>query len=125
MEPLFEILLETALQVVVEALCASGVRMAEKEGRSPARPWLSAFGHAVLGFVAGALSVLVFPSLFLTSAAARYANVALGPIAAGGCMAAVGAWRARREQRITGLERFAFAYLFALSMLVARLMFCD
>ena len=77
----------------------------------------------LLGATAGALSLWIFPSLFIASHAGRIANTVVTPFIAGGCMAAIGAWRRRRDQELILLDRFAYGYLFALVMALVRLRF--
>jgi hypothetical protein len=49
--------------------------------------------------------------------------VIVTPLIAGGCMAAIGAWRRRRDQELILLDRLAYGYLFALVMALVRLRF--
>jgi hypothetical protein len=125
MEVLLELLLELGLQVALEIASSSGLRRATDGQRKPPRPWLAALGCACLGGAIGWLSALLFPALFLTTPLARGANVALTPLAAGLVMAGLGRRRARRGQQVGRLERFAYAYLFALGMAVVRLGACQ
>ncbi|MEQ1630976.1 MAG: hypothetical protein ABL997_01290 [Planctomycetota bacterium] len=124
MEPLFEFLFEVVLQIVFEILFELGLRSAKHADRTPSNPWLAALGYALVGAIAGGISCLLFPALFLSSSWARYANLLLTPIAAGAVMATLGAWRMRKEQRVLRIDRFAYAYLFALAMAVVRVAVC-
>ena len=80
-------------------------------------------GYVLFGAVAGGLSLWAFPTLFINSHAGRIANVVVTPLISGGCMAAIGAWRRRRDQELIFLDRFAYGYLFALVMALVRLRF--
>lgn len=124
MEPLFEFLFEVGLQVVFEILSSSGVRRAKRDGSEPTSAWPAAIGLACLGCIVGWISALMFPVMFLTSPSSRWANVVLTPIGAGLVMAAIGRRRGRQGKPVGRLERFAFAYLFALGMAVVRLVAC-
>lgn len=134
MEILFELLWvvvqflgELLLQLVLELLAEAGVRLARApfEGRKPVRAWLLVLGHVALGIGAGALSVWLFPVLFIKSEAVRIANLVLTPIASGAAMAALGAWRARRAQGLVGLDRFVYGFLFALAMALVRFFYAE
>jgi hypothetical protein len=49
----------------------------------------------------------------------------LTPLLAGGIMAVLGAWRARRGQTVLRIDRFAYGYLFALGLAVVRFWFAQ
>lgn len=127
MEIIIELLLqffgELLLQLIFEALAEVGLQRFCPQRRKPVNFWLAIVGYTVLGIIAGALSLLVFPELFLASRGARLANVILLPILAGGVMALFGVWRRRREQDLIRLDRFAYGYLFALAMALIRFWF--
>ena len=125
MEVLFEALFEFALQIVLELLVEFGLRRAGGGDRKPVSPWLAAVGYVLLGVAVGWVSVLVFPTLFLQSPAARWANLLLAPIAAGAVMALLGSWRRRKGQRLVRLDTFAYGYLFAVAMAVTRVALGD
>ncbi|WP_395703162.1 hypothetical protein [Aquabacterium sp.] len=129
MEILAELLLmvlqffgELLLQIVLELLAEAGVRIARApfEGRAPVRAWLAVLGYIAMGAAAGAFSLWLFPQLFIQSTRMRMANLLLTPVASGAAMAALGAWRAKRQQGLVGLDRFVYGFLFALSMATVR-----
>jgi hypothetical protein len=127
MEILFELLFgfvgELLLQIVFEVFAAMGLRRAHKPFYKAPNPWLAAMGYLFLGAVAGFLSLFLFPTLFMTSQGARIANLVIAPVVAGAAMAALGAWRQRRDQDLIRLDRFAYGYLFALAMAAVRFAF--
>ena len=124
MEPLFEALFEASLQIVLEILVELGLRRGANAAAQPTNPWLAAFGYVVLGAIAGGLSLLIFPAMLLTTPAARFANLLLTPLAAGAVMVGIGWWRVRKQHRVIRLDRFVYAYLFALAMAIVRVAFC-
>jgi hypothetical protein len=124
-ELLFEFLGELVLQVVGELLFEVGLRSLAAPFRKRPNPYLASIGYVLLGALAGGLSLWVFPSLFIASHSGRIANAIVTPFIAGGCMAAIGAWRRRRDQELILLDRFAYGYLFALVMALVRLRFGD
>ncbi|MCX6875107.1 MAG: hypothetical protein NTW21_15045 [Verrucomicrobia bacterium] len=119
-EVLFEFLAEVVLQVIVEALFELGLQSLSAPFRRKPSPWLATLGYTILGAVAGGLSLWVFPTRFIAAPAGRLANLVLTPLAAGAVMAALGAWRRRRDQDLIRLDRFAFGFLFALAMTLVR-----
>ena len=122
-ELLFEIFGELLLQLVLELLFELGWRRASAPFTKSANPLLAGVGYAVSGGIAGGLSLWWFPNLFIASHAGRLANVVVTPLLAGAAMAALGAWRRRRDQPTILLDRFAYAFIFAMAMALVRLKF--
>jgi len=122
-ELLFEFFGELLLQIVFELLAELGWRGVSAPFRKSAHPLVAGIGYAVFGAIAGALSLWWFPNLFITSHAGRIANVIVTPVLSGLAMAALGAWRRRRDQQTILLDRFAYAFIFAMAMALVRLRF--
>ena len=129
MEILFELLLivlqflgEIVLQIVFETLGEVGLRSLREPFRrpEPPHPVLAAIGYALLGAIAGGISLWLFPKLFITTEWLRIANLVVTPVAAGGAMCLVGYWRRKRDQALIRLDRFAWGFLFALAMAIVR-----
>lgn len=116
------ILGEFILQMIFEALGELAVHSVREPFRrpKPIHPALAAIGYAIFGAIAGAISVWLVPHLYLETQTVRIANLVVTPIAAGGVMAAIGAWRRRREKEVIRLETFAYGYCFALAMAIVR-----
>jgi hypothetical protein len=53
----------------------------------------------------------------------RKINLLVTPLAAGGMMCLIGAWRARRGDDVLRIDRFAYGYVFALSLALVRFVF--
>ena len=124
-ELLFQFLGEVFLQIVVEALAELGLYSVREPFRKPPNPWLAAIGYAIIGAIAGVLSLWAFPVLFIASHSAQIVSLVLTPVVAGLSMVALGAWRHRRGQDTIRLDKFAYGYLFALAMAVVRFTFGD
>lgn len=122
-ELLFEIFGELLLQLALELLAELGLRAIGRGDPKPLHPLAGGAGYALLGGIAGGVSLWLFPNLFIASHAGRIANTIVTPLLAGGAMAALGAWRRRRDQRTVLLDRFAYAFIFAFAMALVRLRF--
>jgi hypothetical protein len=130
MEIIFEILFgfvgEFLLQIVGELLIEMGLHSVDDAGRGRASqrsPWLAAVGYVGLGACVGALSLLVFPDLWVTHPTLRMVNLLVSPVAAGVGMALVGKWRAKRGQAVLRIDKFAYGYLFAFGLGFIRFVF--
>jgi hypothetical protein len=116
---------EFLLQVLMEALVELGFHsLSERFRRSPG-PWLGALIYAIFGAALGGVSLWVFPAHLTPPGVARVANLVLTPIAVGGCMAAVGAWRAKRGEPLLRIDRFSYGFLLALSLALVRFYFAQ
>ena len=124
---LLQILAEVILQIIFEALAELGLRSLREPFRrpEPLHPWLAAIGYSIFGAIAGGISVWVMPNSFITAAWLRVVNLVVTPIALGGLMAAIGAWRRRRDEEVIRIDRFAYGYLFALGMALVRFNWAD
>ena len=124
MEFIFEILLqflgEILLQVGFEFLAELGAHSLADTLKKPKNPVLSAIGFILWGAVAGAISLLILPSSVISNPVFRQINVLVTPLVAGGVMMLIGRQRGKRGQSIVRLDRFGYAYAFALAMAVVR-----
>lgn len=122
LEFIFQLLGEFLIQIVSEALVELGFHSLAEPFRRPPNPWLASLGYALFGTVLGGLSLLVFPNN-LVPESWRVANLVATPLAVGGFMSIMGAWRARRGETVLRIDRFAYGYLFALSLALIRFFF--
>lgn len=131
LEILFEffiqIVLEFFLQVFGELLIELGLRsLAEPFGEREARsPVLAFIGYAILGLIAGGISLLVFPHAFVRSTKLHGISLLISPVLAGGAMSLFGAWRRRRGEKLLRLDSFAYGFIFAFGMALVRFLFTD
>jgi hypothetical protein len=119
---ILQILWELALQIVFEFVGELLLHASKEPFRRPRpiSPIIATAGYAVYGAIAGAISVWIWPHNFIDQHWMRIANVVVSPLIAGGLMAAVGAWRRRRELEVVRLESFFYGYFFALTMALVR-----
>ena len=123
LEFLFEVLSEFLLQVLGQALIELGVHSLAEPFRTPPNPWLAGLGFLFFGAILGGLSLAVFPTHFLAGQIWRILNLVLTPLAVGGTMSLMGAWRAKRGDPVMRVDRFAYGYLFALGLALVRFWF--
>lgn len=123
-EALFELIAEFMLQAVLEALVELGLHSMAEPLRKPPNPWLAALGYTLIGVCIGGLSLIVFPTNFV-SEPWRFVNLIITPTAVGALMSMMGALRARRGGRVLRIDRFAYGYLFALSLGIIRYLFAS
>ena len=115
-----EVLGEALLQLAIQFLAEPVFHMFAGPFSRNSRPWVAALGHAAWGLFAGGLSLIVFPNSFLHAGALRIANLVLTPVVAGLCMRQLGLWRERNGEDIVPMDRFFYAFLFALGMATVR-----
>jgi hypothetical protein len=125
-ELLFEIFGEFVLQFLFEALAEFGVHLLRRPSeRRPVSPWLAVAGYAIVGALAGAASVWLFPNFFIQSHAGRALSLLVTPIAAAAAMSLLGAWRRKRGDELVRLDRFTYGYVFAFAMAAVRFAFAE
>jgi hypothetical protein len=77
-------------------------------------------GLAVLGSLAGGLTVLVLPKPLAPPLPIRGLSLLLSPLATGALMERLGAWTRRRTGKQTYLATFGGGALFAFAMALTR-----
>lgn len=121
---LLQAILEIALQAVFELLAELGIRsVREPFRRGPANHWLASLGYALFGSLAGVISLIIFPELFVHGTAARWLNLFLTPLCSGLMMALIGARLRSRGKETLRIESFAYGFVFAFAMAVVRMGF--
>ncbi len=119
-EILFQFLGEVLLQVGFELLFELGLHGLGDTFKKPRNPVLSTIGFILWGAMAGGISLLVFPTSPISNIAFRRANLIVTPLIAGGAMMLIGRLRDRKGSGLVKLDRFGYAFIFALSMAVTR-----
>jgi len=124
-EFLFELVGEFLLQVLVEALAELGLHSLGEPFQRKQNPWLAGLGYAIFGAIAGGITLWLLPDHLVRNEVLRKLNLLVTPLAAGGMMCLIGAWRARRGDDLLRIDRFAYGYVFALSLALVRFIFAQ
>lgn len=125
MEIIFELLLEVVFYIFGELLVELGLRslgetMAARHERNPI---LAGIGYAIIGTIAGFLSLLIFPEAIVRSETFHGINMLISPLLAGLGMAGFGWLLERRGKRRLRLDSFIFGFIFAFPMAIIRFFF--
>jgi uncharacterized SAM-binding protein YcdF (DUF218 family) len=81
---------------------------------------LSTAGFVLWGTMAGGISLLILPQSLISNLVFRKINILVTPLVAGGVMLLIGRQRDKRGQNLVRLDRFGYAFVFALAMAVVR-----
>lgn len=124
LEAILQFFGEILLQIFLEALAELGLHSLTEPFRRKPDPGMAGIGYALFGAALGGISLLVFRAHF-AHGAWRIVNLAVTPVIAGLLMCLAGRWRARRGQALLRIDRFAYGYLFALSLALVRFWFAN
>lgn len=115
-----EFVIELVVEIFGEALIQGGYSAFGEAFRSkPKSPWVAGIGQLVLGAVTGALSLLVWPSLFIQQEWARWALLIFTPLGVGSVLWAVRKLREKPHPEVA----FQRGVVFAFGMSLIRLAF--
>ncbi len=125
LEILLELLLELIFQVFGELLVELGLHAVAEPFRKQPSVWVAVLGYVLLGGIVGALSLWLMPQHLTRDGWPRLANLVVTPVIAGFAMTLMGLWRSRRGDPVLRIDRFAYGYLFALTVAVVRYNFAS
>jgi hypothetical protein len=125
MEILLELIFEGVFYLSGDLLVELGFRslgetIAPRKDRNPI---LAGLGYALLGLIAGGLSLLIFPEPLVRSGPFHGINVLVSPALAGLGMAGLGWLLKRSGRRRLRIDSFAYGFIFALPMSLVRFYF--
>ena len=117
-----ELAAQLLMQVVAEVFVEFVLRSIGEPFRrpEPIHPAFAAIGYALLGGIAGVVSLWLLPTLLITAKWLRVTNLFVTPFCAGMLMALLGWWRRRRNQEVIRLDTFSYGFCFALAMAIVR-----
>ncbi len=118
------ILLELLFELLLELILQFGFRLLAEpfQKRRIQSPILAGIGSCLLGCIAGFFSLLIYDGHFLHSPTLRLANLVITPPLAGLLIASIGRLRERRGKSTMRLDTFIHGFLFALTMVLVRLL---
>jgi hypothetical protein len=119
-EIIFQIVGEILLQACFELLAELGFRSLADTVRRPRNPALSTIGFILWGAIAGAVSLLIFPTSPISDPMLRRLNLVATPVAVGLVMTMIGRFRQKRGQSTVRLDQFGYAFTFAFAMALVR-----
>jgi hypothetical protein len=114
-----ELLLELILQIFGEFFLDILIHLFPKSSRDLS-VYLGIVVYALIGAIAGGVTLLVLPAHLIRSQELRIANLVITPLLVAALMAWIGAIRRSREKRIVQMEEFVYAYATALTFAVVR-----
>ena len=122
-ELLVDWLLEVIICTVMEALSSAGLRrfLRSRLTTRRLRPVTAGIGYILLGGLIGFVSVGLIPEFFIRSEGARAVALLTVPFAVGFGMAAIGAWRRKRDLAVIRLDSFAYGTICAYAMMSVRM----
>jgi hypothetical protein len=123
LETFLEVIAATVVDLASRALLGllAGLAEAVKDNR-----FLTGFTYALLGMLAGTLSLLVLPhTLIHREPPIRFHGISLiiSPIIAGLVLSLFGAFMRRWGKKATPIETFSYGFAFALGMALIRFFF--
>ena len=120
---IFQAAWELVLQTVLQLLFEAGLHVAKGlfDSAREYSAWAAAIGYILIGAIAGWISLLFFPILFVTSMGFRLANLLLMPLICGALMSLIGSWRESRGLSRIRMETFAYGALFSFVFSLTRL----
>jgi hypothetical protein len=117
-----EVFLEVLLQFAGEALLdlasrALAMVFEESEIKSP----VLAAGYAILGVLAGGVSVGLFPHPLVHPSRIHGISLLVAPVTTGLMMSCIGSVLRRHDKKVVRIESFGYGFAFALGMALVRL----
>ena len=125
MEIVFELIFEGIVYLLGELIVELGFRSLGETiaSRHERNPILAGIGYALLGTIAGGVSLLIFPEPFVRSERFHGINLLISPVLAGLGMAGLGWLLDRSGKRRLQLDSFVFGFIFALPMAIVRFLY--
>ncbi len=128
MVAILEFIAPFVFELLLPFICELGARgllvlSKSLKSQEPRKPWVTACGYAVMGGIAGAVSLWFFPSQMLQSSAIQIINLLITSVLLGGLFEGFGRWKTNRGRKRYPLDRFSFGFVFAFAMGLIRYVF--
>jgi hypothetical protein len=117
-----EILAEVLFQVAIEAIIGLITRAIQRlfSETNDVSPIVAAIGYLLLGFLAGALSLLLIPHRLVPPSRIHGISLVVSPLITGMFMSQVGSLLRSKGKRTVQIESFAYGFAFALGVAIVR-----
>ncbi len=125
MEFLFEIIFQVLCEVLIQILFELGFHSLVEPFKNRPNPYFAFISYAILGAVAGGLSLLFFKELFVKNEILKVINLFLTPCLVGLAMSSLGKLRERNGRELINLDKFAYGFVFAFGMALVRFLSLD
>jgi hypothetical protein len=122
LETIFELFLEALIEIGGEFFFELGLRSLSEPfaPRGERSAILAGVGYALLGLIAGGLSLLIFPNHFVSIERLHGISLLVSPVLAGLGMAGFGWLLKRTGKRRLRLDSFVYGFIFAFPMAIVR-----
>jgi hypothetical protein len=117
LEALFELAGEAVLDLALRALGEAF------ESADRANPVLASLGYAILGFLAGGVSLFVFPHPLVRPSRVHGISLLVSPVVTGLLMSFIGSSLRRQGKKVVQIESFGYGFAFAFGMALIRFFF--
>jgi hypothetical protein len=120
-----EIFLEALFELAGEAVLDLALRALGEvfESADRANPVLASLGYAILGFLAGGVSLFVFPHPLIRPSRVHGISLLVSPVVTGLLMSFIGSSLRRRGKKVVQIESFGYGFAFAFGMALIRFFF--
>jgi hypothetical protein len=120
-------LFEALLELVFSLLADLGLHSLKQTtvSREDRNPVFAGIGYALLGSIAGVVSLLIFPEALARSEKFHGIGLLISPVLAGLAMAGFGWLLERSGKRRLRLDSFVYGFIFAMPMALVRFYFTD
>jgi len=118
-----EIIIEILAEVVLQVLFELGFRSLIEPFKKSSSPFLAFIGYAVLGAIAGGISLLFIKEPLIINHNLRIVNLMITPCLAGLTMSILGRLREKQNLSLIRLDKFVWGFIFAFAMTLLRFLF--
>jgi hypothetical protein len=122
LETVFELILEALIQIGGEFFFEQGFRSISEtiSTRQESSTIQAGICNALIGLIAGGLSLLIFPNSFVRSERLHGISLLVSPVLAGLGMAGFGWLLEHTGKRRLRLDSFVYGFIFAFPMAIVR-----
>jgi hypothetical protein len=116
-----EVLFEFAGEIIIDGVLRAIAEVFETSRE--ANPVLASLGYALLGSIAGGLSLIIFPHPLVHRSRIHGISLLVSPIVTGLVMSFIGSTLRRQGRKVVQIESFWYGFAFALGMAIVRYLY--